>query len=579
MTAQEIYEKIIADLGRLHLDEYTYISGKNKLSNMRMDHQKKMIHVLRDGDERAIGFDKIETMAAVLAPLLPIDINDVFKSGGSDKQVLETLLSYLPNIGYSKLRMKLANGAIGGTKKLIWFDEEMHAIGTKFNATGIVVADLAEKKFFDKFQSGLVENSGGTKKNRGAPLNAICAHFCVEAKGTANILIEQPLSVRMGAALLAKRFLILTGLSGSGKTKIAQAFSRWLTAADSAGGHGANPYCALVPVGADWVGSENILGYPNGLDAATYMTRQALDLILHAQEHPDVPHFLILDEMNLSHVERYFADILSAIESGDEISLYEGAARQAGGRTIPNRVALPGNLFIIGTVNVDETTYMFSPKVLDRANVIEFRMAQHEIASFLAAPAAPDLDALQGEGAHFGEAFVAAARDKTSGLPESVKPLFAAEMLLLFGLLRDHHLEFGYRTAYETARFVRFFHLLGGYAADDAAWFDAAMDAVVIQKILPKLHGSRAKLEGLLWALAWFCGAQRDAGQDFAAQLVQAGKAEDDAQFGPDALWTTLAKNNAADPAAAATYPMSFAKVMRMWRRLVRDQFVTFTEA
>ena len=66
--------------------------------------------------------------------------------------------------------------------------------------------------------------------------------------------------------------------------------------------------------------------------------------------------------MNLSHVERYFADFLSAIESGEEIPLY--------GKD--ETLELPSNLFIIGTVNVDETTYMFSPKVLDRANTIEF---------------------------------------------------------------------------------------------------------------------------------------------------------------------------------------------------------------
>ena len=71
----------------------------------------------------------------------------------------------------------------------------------------------------------------------------------------------------------------------------------------------------VVPVGADWTGNENVLGYPNGLDKHDYVTKPALDLILHAQLNEDTPHFLILDEMNLSHVERYFADVLSAIVS------------------------------------------------------------------------------------------------------------------------------------------------------------------------------------------------------------------------------------------------------------------------
>lgn len=132
------------------------------------------------------------------------------------------------------------------------------------------------------------------------------------------------------SSLLSKRFIIITGLAGSGKTKIAQAFARWITPdpgwidnADQSKSKNPNPYYALVPVGADWTGNENIIGYPNGLDDKTYVTNPALELVRHALEpaHSTNPHFLILDEMNLSHVERYFADILSAIESGEEIPL------------------------------------------------------------------------------------------------------------------------------------------------------------------------------------------------------------------------------------------------------------------
>jgi hypothetical protein len=172
---------------------------------------------------------------------------------------------------------------------------------------------------------------------------------------------------------------------------------------------------------------------------------------------------------------------------------------------------------------------------------------------------------------------IAAAADKSSELPSNAKVPFYAEMLLLFELLREHNLEFGYRTAYEAARFIRFFHQLGGYTSEDSHWFTQAMDAVVIQKILPKLHGSRTKMEGLLWALIWFCGANRD--EHFTQGLAAASKADDDTQYSPDLIWAQLAKHNLADPAAAARYPMSFAKVMRMWRRLIREQFVTFTEA
>lgn len=103
---------------------------------------------------------------------------------------------------------------------------------------------------------------------------------------------------------------------------------------------------------------------------------------------------MILDEMNLSHVERYFADFISAMESrAGELHLHrEGRVlpRKLGGvADVPETLMLPRNVFVIGTVNVDETTYMFSPKVLDRANVIEFRLGEGDPRRFLESGAKP----------------------------------------------------------------------------------------------------------------------------------------------------------------------------------------------
>jgi hypothetical protein len=421
--------------------------------------------------------------------------------------------------------------------------------------------------------------------NPGSPiasLDRLCAAFLGDLDAVA-MRAEVGSVMRFMAALLSKRFLVLTGLAGSGKTKLAQAFVRWITpnpgllnSKNHSEGKQRSPHYVLVPVGADWTGNENIVGYPNGLDVTKYVTKPPLELIRHALEpaNATIPHFLILDEMNLSHVERYFADLLSAIESGEGIPLHEDSERMVNGEIIPQRLRLPDNLFVIGTVNVDETTYMFSPKVLDRANVIEFRMESDEMAAFLAFPAAPRLEELDGKGLAFAQEFVAAAADKTRNVPSAVATDFECEMLLYFNLLRVHNAEFGYRTGYEAARFVHFYKLLGGYPDDTTAWFEDAMDAVVVQKFLPKLHGSRSRLEGLLWALAWACGAER-AG-DFTALLHAVSQAQDEDKYGPEVVWTAL---NDSKPARIARYPLSFDKVMRMWRKLVRDQFVSFAEA
>jgi 5-methylcytosine-specific restriction enzyme B len=248
----------------------------------------------------------------------------------------------------------------------------------------------------------------------------------MDALRDAGLTAPEAKVIQFIGSLASKRFLILTGLSGSGKSRLAQAIARSLVPAQTP-----NPFYSLVPVGADWTGNENVLGYPDGLDKNRYVTKPALELILHARDHLDIPHFLILDEMNLSHVERYFADILSAIESEEAIPLHRGGERLAGDHSVPQEIAVPSNLFIIGTVNVDETTYMFSPKVLDRANVIEFRMTSAELSGFLSSPTRPDLATLDGKVAAFGRTFVAAASTPTD-VPIDAKVPFESEMLLFF---------------------------------------------------------------------------------------------------------------------------------------------------
>jgi MoxR-like ATPase len=452
-----------------------------------------------------------------------------------------------------------------------------------------VGAIAAKDTKYIAWNSGLLKRIAKSTTKSATTNSDLVSQFCTDCSN-ALLSITHDLALRFSAACASKRFLILTGLAGSGKTKVAQAFAHWITQETGwvdpgapSKGKKSNPQYTLIPVGADWTGNENIVGYPDGLQSASYVTKPALELIRHAllPANATLPHFLILDEMNLSHVERYFADLLSAIESGEEILLYDGPVRKTDGRDVPSRFRLPENLFIIGTVNVDETTYMFSPKVLDRANVIEFRMVPSDLDAFLGSPKAPRLEELNGKGVGFAKEFVKTAADKSHAVPESVEAAYKEEMLLCFNLLREHNAEFGYRTAYEAARFVHFFKLLGNHSDNSSDWFKNAMDAVIVQKFLPKLHGSRSKLEGLLWALAWACGAariERD-GKNFTAQVREASQAQNEVKYGPEVVWNALRAKNIGDPAQGATYPLSFDKVMRMWRKLVRDQFVSFAEA
>jgi hypothetical protein len=216
--------------------------------------------------------------------------------------------------------------------------------------------------------------------------------------------------------------------------------------------------------------------------------------------------------MNLSHVERYFSDVLAAIESANAPLALHGhpgelAGDGNGALRVPGRLPLPRNLFIIGTVNVDETTYTFSPKVLDRANVIEFRATREQLDAFLDEPIRLNLAALQddqgrGLGAAVGPALVTTATtDHDSEALGDDKAAFKAALLDAFDLLADMGAEFGFRSAMEMARFAAIHKALGG---DGWRWIDA-LDAQVLQKLLPRLHGSARKLEPVLEALHTFC--------------------------------------------------------------------------
>jgi MoxR-like ATPase len=318
-----------------------------------------------------------------------------------------------------------------------------------------------------------------------------------ESTKRAGLTIGRDLITRAVVSALTKRFLTLTGLSGSGKTKLAEAIAYWLA-------NEPVEQVVMVAVGADWTNNEPLLGYADAITPGRYCAPAGgiLQLLDHAIKTPKLPHFLILDEMNLSQVERYFADFLSAMESSSpELALHgQGTLKADGDLDVPARQALPPNVFIIGTVNVDETTYMFSPKVLDRANVIEFRVSPDQMEAFLAVPAASvSVKDLAGQGAHYAEAFVSRAKADASLDPADAAQL-QQDLLALFKPLSDVGAEFGYRSAKEIARFVAIHRELSG-----EGWqYKEALDAQLMQKLMPKLHGSERKLSGVLGTLKKF---------------------------------------------------------------------------
>ena len=355
----------------------------------------------------------------------------------------------------------------------------------------------------------------------------------------AGLVYTDQLITRFVSSLLTKPFVILTGLSGSGKTKLAQAYVQWICQDES--------QYRIIPVGADWTNREPLLGYPNALKPEEYVKPDSgvIDLIIQANSNPELPHFLILDEMNLSHVERYFADFLSVMESNEEIPLYAEGTVDNG---VPSKLKVPANLFIIGTVNIDETTNMFSPKVLDRANTIEFRIDTNEMEGFLDTASNLNMKALLSKGANMAQNFIGLANNKSFALTDREK--INNTLLKFFVELQKTGAEFGYRSASEILRLI---NQLG--TLDDSLSTNEKVDYAIMQKLLPKLHGSRRKLSPILETLGGFCVKDKKVVLDKFRKEDYTFKDED------------------------VLYPLSLEKISRMYKGAVDNGFASYAEA
>lgn len=364
-----------------------------------------------------------------------------------------------------------------------------------------------------------------------------------KAAEDAGLTYDIALVKRFVCALLAKPFVVLTGLSGSGKTKLAQAFTQWIAVSETA---------RIVPVGADWANNEKLLGYPNGLDPNNYVLPDTgvLKLMIDANDNPTVPFFLILDEMNLSHVERYFADFLSAMESNGSIKLYDGKNRTADdGTPVPPTIPFPKNLFVIGTMNVDETTHMFSPKVLDRAQVIEFRVTAEQMENYLDNPKKLDMSQVDGKGLQYAQAFLD-LHNTPAELEGNDKKTVADALKQFFPTLAELGSEFAFRTASEAKLFCAF-------ARKANLSVEESVDAAIMQKLLPKLHGSRRRLALPLEAFWEFCRMD--------------GKTE--------SLGDICKKDATVKVADVAKYKVSAEKIKRLYKAAETNGFASYAEA
>ena len=343
-------------------------------------------------------------------------------------------------------------------------------------------------------------------------------------------------------ALRTKPFMLLAGISGTGKSRIVRKLAQATVTEElqKAEGYKGTDFAndrwtlhspanfELIQVKPNWHNSMDVIGYLSNIPSPHYVFTPFIEFIVKAWQHPEVPFFLCLDEMNLAPVEEYFAEFLSAIESrsfeGEEYltdpiikpfnSFGEDVAKKMVNTLFPNFTAgdtesaitkvikhfrtrgltLPKNLIVIGTVNMDETTFSFSRKVLDRAMSVEMNEVNYD--SFLTDTTDDDLKAIveafeQNDDADLNALLVdrhIEAREIIDDLGDDAR--FTIDYLKrINALLEGTPFKLGYRAANEALIYLQ--------ASQEFGQTDriAALDNFTLMKILSRIEGDETKLK------------------------------------------------------------------------------------
>ncbi|MGG1518254.1 DUF3578 domain-containing protein [Paenibacillus oryzisoli] len=350
-------------------------------------------------------------------------------------------------------------------------------------------------------------------------------------------------------SLKAKPFVILAGVSGTGKTKLVKLF------AEAVGATAQNGQFTLIPVRPDWSDPSDLLGYKDlsGAFRPGKLTEVLVEASKPRNQHR--PYFICLDEMNLARVEHYFSDFLSVLETQEWRDsrivttplIHQDSLQNEADKQVFGNLYFPDNVYIVGTVNMDETTHPFSKKVLDRANTIEFNYI------------------------HLGQY---PSNDEVGTTEDAVYPpnsLLRSDYLQLVDVYRDYKL----LTEETTELLVKIngileqIHSHVGFRIRDAVCFymiynerfsllgkDAAFDMQLLQKILPRIQGSNLSVKTALLQLMQIT---------LNRNIPLAEYREDASKLYTSQEFITSAK-----------YPQSARKIAFMLRRLEEDGFTSY---
>ncbi|MEW9701943.1 McrB family protein [Paenibacillus sp. SI8] len=355
-------------------------------------------------------------------------------------------------------------------------------------------------------------------------------------------------------SLKTKPFVILAGISGTGKTKLVKLF------AEALGATGENGQFNLIPVRPDWSDPSDLIGYKDlsGKFKPGRMTEVLAEAALPENRHK--PYFICLDEMNLARVEHYFSDLLSLLETQQwhdgkivtEALISNGSLDRIEDQEAFGDLAIPENVYIIGTVNMDETTHPFSKKVLDRANTLEF--------NYINLKQLPWLDVEDQEASDLtvvNQLFIRADYLNLVDVDLGYKELVVRatdKLVTINNILEEIHAHVGFRIR-DTVCFYLIYSQRFGLLSEDEAF-----DLQLFQKILPRIQGSHSSVKRVLLKLL--------------KESLEGGNFNlTDLMEDPSSLYSKWGSGKTPPP---AKYPQSARKLAFMLRRLEEDGFTSF---
>lgn len=346
------------------------------------------------------------------------------------------------------------------------------------------------------------------------------------------------LSTSYLTAMRTKPFLLLAGISGTGKSRIVKqmAFESCPDIPALRNDKTAPGNYELIEVKPNWHDSSELLGYESEIGGPHYVVTPFVRFLVKSMRYPDVPFFVCMDEMNLAPVEQYFAEFLSVLESrkllsdgtitseplikADIFSKYADQLHRdlditdtetykaVYDRLKNDGLRLPSNLIVVGTVNMDETTHQFSRKVIDRAMTIEMNIEDAEtpfveffdgksVLEYKENPSGKDL--FLPKVVQASEALSILSAEDASYLKENVPGLLHS----LNSALNGTPFKIAYRVQNEL---ILYFFSLREENPDETAeaLLAQAIDAILMMKVLPRIEGDEDLLDKPLKTLAQF---------------------------------------------------------------------------